>query len=745
MLAATSTEQPLYHRANNHTFAFAEDCRAAFKPESKPEILTKVNDDGSTSNYFDKRKLKIAPRSTLQFKVGPPFHLINNFGTVIDLHSGRQVLFQIHPRIDRGFDSIEDEWVGYKRNYFTLVSSFEAQGYSLDDFLNSSFQLSASQLFCGQTVPIKYFAMIIRAKTDDSEMARIKLVQHTAKRDKGPQFEPQVCPLIPSQLPRHQVIREASNVRNENKMKKYESTFFFYKSGADRYYSEDAIIQTYPTDCIQKVARYERVQFAASISTKKPGQAAKYFKLHVVLGAVVDPRDLGDVNEGVVHGLPNEKFTLPNGETGVFFDIQEMETSPLVIRGRSPSNYTGLQHYSYSTTSTTTSSTVIENVDTALVAISSNLYTNEKVGTEGKVSQGRTKNGRPAKRTAKVVRVGGRQRQSKAGKENVSEVAGKDGEQGAKNKIKKKSKNKNKKKEQEKQQQETEYEGEVQTLEQIQHIILTQLPLYSEQLGQQALEQTDSPAIPGDFGPVEPTTVKTTSIGLKDIELRPSLRRFLRQSDGCTLDTLSLSLKSMNSNCPASVDVASAVAIDYGKYYRPRSSSYDISNSSFCENLPPLTKTALNECGGDVREEEMVEEDDYDINNNININMNNNDNNNDNDNGNASDLCDIIEEKEGEREDDDDGAEYMSIENISFTFYNHTRHINTGASEEDFNTSLTTRRELSIEQFSQLAYGPIGEQMDYHATRYMLTTSGSNWESTEEVIRGELISTGKFV
>ena len=220
-----------------------------------------------------------------------------------------------------------------------------------------------------------------------------------------------------SQLPRHQVIREASNVRNENKMKKYESTFFFYKSGADRYYSDDAIIQTYPTDCIQKVARYERVQFAASISTKKPGQAAKYFKLHVVLGAVVDPRDLGDVNEGVVHGLPNEKFTLPNGETGVFFDIQEMETSPLVIRGRSPSNYTGLQHYSYSTTSTTTSSTVIENVDTALVAISSNLYTNEKVGTEGKVSQGRTKNGRPAKRTAKVVRVGGRQRQSKAGKE----------------------------------------------------------------------------------------------------------------------------------------------------------------------------------------------------------------------------------------------------------------------------------------------------------------------------------------
>ena len=462
MLVVTDTEQPLYHGANSHTFTFAEECHdnnnnnyntntdspAGIKPGSKPEILTRVNDDGSTSNYFDKRKLKIAPRSTLQFKVGPPFHLTNNFGTVIDLHSGRQVLFEIHPRIDRGFDSIGDEWVGYKRNYFTLVSSFEAQGYSLDDFLNGSFQLTAaSQLFCGQTVPIKYFAMIIRAKTDDSEMARIKLVQHTAKRDKGPQFEPQVCPLIPSQLPRHQIIREASNVRNENKMKKYESTFFFYKSGAERYYSDDAIIQTYPTDCIQKVARYERVQFAASISTKKPGQASKYFKLHVVLGAVVDPRDLGDVNEGVAQSLPNETFTLPNGETGIFFDIQEMETSPLVIRGRSPSNYTGLQHYSYSITrDLSAATTVIENVDTALVAISSNLYANEKEDTEGKGGQRRAKNGRPAKRTAKVVRVGGRQRQNKAGKENVSEVAGKDGDQGTK---KKKTKRKNKKEGQE--------------------------------------------------------------------------------------------------------------------------------------------------------------------------------------------------------------------------------------------------------------------------------------------------------
>ena len=54
----------------------------------------------------------------------------------------------------------------------------------------------------------------------------------------------------------------------------------------------------------------------------------------------------------------------------------------------------------------------------------------------------------------------------------------------------------------------------------------------------------------------------------------------------------------------------------------------------------------------------------------------------------------VILSRRKKEKDDDDGAEYMSIENISFTFYNHTRHINTGASEEDFNTSLTTRREL---------------------------------------------------
>ena len=75
---------------------------------------------------------------------------------------------------------------------------------------------------------------------------------------------------------------------------------------------------------------------------------------------------------------------------------------------------------------------VLENVDTALVAISSNLYANEKEDTEGKGGQRRAKNGRPAKRTAKVVRVGGRRGRTKQGKENVSEVAGKDGDQGTK-------------------------------------------------------------------------------------------------------------------------------------------------------------------------------------------------------------------------------------------------------------------------------------------------------------------------
>lgn len=318
--------------------------------DGEPAIQTHVNEDGTTSSYFDKRKLKIAPRSTLQFKVGPPFEYVGTYFQVAESYTGRILDLSISPRIDRGFDFIDGEWVGYKRNYFTLVSSFEVPGWDLDEFLGSSFELHGDE---GQICGIKYFAIDIKAKSDDDH-TEISLVQHTAKRDKGPQFTPAMTPLIPSSLPNHQIIREASNVRNTTKMKKYDGTFYFHRDDPINAatYPGECLVNSYPSDCIQKVARYERVQFASSINVKKPTQQNRHFRLHVVLGAII-PKcfDHYQYRTDRVHEDISKSDLELDPQRDLFIPLQEMRTPPLIIRGRSPSNYTSSQRIAVRTSS----------------------------------------------------------------------------------------------------------------------------------------------------------------------------------------------------------------------------------------------------------------------------------------------------------------------------------------------------------------------------------------------------------
>lgn len=298
-----------------------------------PVIKTFINEDGTTSSYFDKRRLKIAPRSTLQFKVGPPFDVISNYCCVKDSSTGEELDLSLAPRIDRGFDYINGEWIGYKRNYFTLVCSFGVHNMGTHEFLNGSFSVTMLE---GQrlSLTIRYFAVRLVAACDEDK-SEINLVQHTAKRDKGPQFAPPIHALIPSELPNHQTIREASNVRNEAKMKKYDSLFFLHRQRVKSDYSPNSLLCTYPDDSIKKVARYERVQFSSSINAKKPSQQNKHFKLRVVLGCVVKGIHVAKSENGVYRGLD----CIVDGGSSTFVPIMEMETPPLIIRGRSPSNY----------------------------------------------------------------------------------------------------------------------------------------------------------------------------------------------------------------------------------------------------------------------------------------------------------------------------------------------------------------------------------------------------------------------
>ncbi|KAI5957457.1 hypothetical protein KGF57_003151 [Candida theae] len=267
----------------------------------------------SQNEIMESTTRKVAPRSSDLFRVGPPFNPTKQHAPVYVAGSNMQVFPTLHARIDRGFEPSQSNscWIGYKRNYFSLVSSFEISGLPFEQFLhNSYYTVDAGG---PQSKPISYFAIRLTAKCSDDDIA-ISLIQHTAKRDKGPQFAPPIYPALPGELPDHETVKASCNKRNSAKIEALNKVFFFNRG--DSYEAKNSILRNYPSDSISKVARFERIQFTSSIRVKATNSAARYFTLAVeLLGIVEEDSQIQPVL------------------------LSSIESPPLIIRGRSPSSY----------------------------------------------------------------------------------------------------------------------------------------------------------------------------------------------------------------------------------------------------------------------------------------------------------------------------------------------------------------------------------------------------------------------
>lgn len=257
-----------------------------------------------------------APRSGQQFRVGPPFHPTQESFKELRM-DGRPVKPIILARIDRGLDFVDDEWIGYKRNYFTTVAAFHFDRIPNELTLTSRFQCCGSSK-SSKSYPVKYFQLSLDSECPGDPSREVTLVQHTAKRDHGPQSKPPIYNIIPGNLPGHNIIRLVSNIRNDAKVSSCNRLFFL--DTLERYRLKDdfpkGLIATYPEkDPVALAARYDRVQF--QFATSAPGnnksKHGKPFVLKISLSAIV--------------------------EDGLKFVVASVETPPLVIRGRSPSTY----------------------------------------------------------------------------------------------------------------------------------------------------------------------------------------------------------------------------------------------------------------------------------------------------------------------------------------------------------------------------------------------------------------------
>lgn len=265
---------------------------------------------------------KVAPRCKDLFRVGPPFGSTQLHRLVYCGATAKQVIPELQSRIDRGFELGEaGNWIGYKRNYFTMVLTFTFQNWDLSMFAEHQFYL-VDETDSSRRLPVKYFALGVVAKCSDPGVS-IGLVQHTPKRDKGPQYEPPVYPaVLGGELPDHLTVKASCNKRNQKKIQTLRQIFGFDR---DQFYQEhnvdghkfQSILRGYPEGSIARVARFERLQFTASIRVKQPNNnKTKYFTLNAELLAFVEDGD--DVQP---------------------VTVASCASAPLLVRGRSPSKY----------------------------------------------------------------------------------------------------------------------------------------------------------------------------------------------------------------------------------------------------------------------------------------------------------------------------------------------------------------------------------------------------------------------
>ncbi|KAI8374342.1 uncharacterized protein BYT42DRAFT_499449 [Radiomyces spectabilis] len=174
----------------------------------------------------------------------PPFGATKYHGNLYGLDRKTQLKVHLQSKVDRGFFMADNDWTCYRRNYFQVSSTFALQGYGM---IYDGQELPCLVEVEGQLHPVQAFMLGINARIANSDK-KITLIQHTPKRDKGPQTVPEPKP-----------IRPGGNLT----------------------------LSTIGTD--QTMVTFERVQFkSATANNGKRRAAQQYYVLTVVLYAKIE-------------------------------------------------------------------------------------------------------------------------------------------------------------------------------------------------------------------------------------------------------------------------------------------------------------------------------------------------------------------------------------------------------------------------------------------------------------------------
>ncbi|KAI9276160.1 hypothetical protein BY458DRAFT_506549 [Sporodiniella umbellata] len=142
----------------------------------------------------------------------PVFGAVDYRHTLVGLDQSTPIRLCLFSKIDRGFFLHGQDWTCYRRNYFQVTASFSIQGLAtVNEGQAYPCYLKRGRVRCEA---IERFTIAVGAKVHSGEKS-VPLVQHTPKRDKGPQTTPRPKPIRPSVSPQQANARDQSLVTYE--------------------------------------------------------------------------------------------------------------------------------------------------------------------------------------------------------------------------------------------------------------------------------------------------------------------------------------------------------------------------------------------------------------------------------------------------------------------------------------------------------------------------------------------------
>ncbi|KAF2013020.1 p53-like transcription factor [Aaosphaeria arxii CBS 175.79] len=300
-----TTSTPGLHR-HPHTLSPRSDLSrySTLPPETPRSVLPTTMPLSNTPGYGAGPVLAYGAQP--QQSESPPFGAQETFHEMTC--EGTTVTPSIEAKVDKGFFYSPDRvWTCYRRNYFAVSVSFTLTPW----VQNGRLYINRG----GKTEQVQSLAVFLAAAVDGNQGKPIELIQHTPKRDKGPQLQMKkelLSPTPPGKAHEHSG---------------YSLSSFHHTAlpgpSLPLQNEAEAAHQYSPTSHANSNFQhnFERIQFkCATANNGKRRAQQQYYHLIVELWAnVQNPRD----------------------EEPIWVKIAARSSQPVVVRGRSPSHYSG--------------------------------------------------------------------------------------------------------------------------------------------------------------------------------------------------------------------------------------------------------------------------------------------------------------------------------------------------------------------------------------------------------------------